>query len=329
MEETTKNALVVSGGGSRGAFAVGAIEALRQAGRTFDLVAGTSTGALIAPLVVTDDMPLLRSLYSSVRTEDIIRKRSALEILLKDALYDSHPLWSLINSFITEERYQAIVASDVELFVATVSLQTGAVTYWNQHMDGLITRRTLMRAMFASASIPVLMPPVQILEGGDQHVDGGVREMAPLKIAIDHGATDLYAIVLEPERGAPSDEEYRFIVKTLMRTINLFTEEVLLNDVRLAQLINQSVRYVAGARARARELLSDEEVASIFEAAEDPNPFADARVLNVHVIRPEQELPSSGLEFRPLAMSQMMEMGRRAAEKALADGPLEALIARR
>jgi predicted acylesterase/phospholipase RssA len=301
-----KNALVVSGGGSRGAFAVGAIEVLHEAGKTFDIVAGTSTGALIAPLIVTDDLQLLRSIYSSVRTDDIIRKRDAVEVLTKDALYDSHPLWSLINSFITEERYRQILASEAD--------------------GGPVSRRTLLRAVFASASIPVMMPPVEILEGGDQHVDGGVREIAPLKIVIDHGATDVYAIVLEPEERQRSNEEYRFVVKTLTRTMNIFTQEVLLNDVRHAQLINQGVRYLANARARAEERLSEEDVSALFDDPAVSNPFREARVLNVHVIRPERELPSSGLEFRPLVMSQMMELGRLAAEKTLQEGPLDPVI---
>lgn len=326
-----KNALVVSGGGSRGAFAVGAIEVLREAGKSFDIVAGTSTGALIAPLVVTDDIPLLRSIYGTVRTDDIIRKRDVVEILTKDAIYDSHPLWSLINSIITEERYRHILASEAELFVATVNLQTAELTHWNQHVSGLdggvISRRTLLRAVFASASIPVMMPPVRIMEDGDQHVDGGVREIAPLKIAIDHGATDIYAIVLAPEERDRSNEEFRFLIKTLTRTVGILTQEVLLNDVRHAQFINQSVRYLAHARARAEELLSQDDVSALFDDPAVKNPFRDARVLNLHVIRPERELPSSGLEFRPLVMSQMMEMGRRAAEKALQPGALEPVVA--
>lgn len=326
-----KNALVISGGGSRGSFAVGAIEVLRAAGKTFDLVAGTSTGALISPLVVTDDIQLLRTLYSSVRTDDIIRERDTVEILTRDALYDSHPLWSLLNSFITEERYQQILASTMEMFIPTVNLQSGALTYWNQHTSGPnggpMRRRTLLRAIFASASIPVMMPPVQILEGGDQHIDGGVREGAPLKIVIDHGATDVYAIVLEPEERARSDEEYRFILKTLVRSMNLFTQEVLLNDVQQAEWINQSLRYLESARSRAEALLSKEDVAAVFDNTSVPNPVENARVLNLHIIRPEHELPSSGLEFRPLIMSQMMELGRRAAARTLQDMPPDPRIA--
>jgi NTE family protein len=46
-----KPALVLSGGGSRGAFAVGAVEVLHEANIAFDIIASTSTGALIAPLL--------------------------------------------------------------------------------------------------------------------------------------------------------------------------------------------------------------------------------------------------------------------------------------
>lgn len=74
-----KRALVVSGGGSKGAFAVGAIEVLLSSGLRFDLVTGTSTGALIAPLIATDDIALLRHIYSTVHTQDILAPRSALD----------------------------------------------------------------------------------------------------------------------------------------------------------------------------------------------------------------------------------------------------------
>jgi NTE family protein len=318
------NALVVSGGGSKGAFAVGAIEKLREHNITFDMVAGSSTGALIAPLVVTDEIELLRTIYSSIRTEDILRQRDPIEILTKDAIYDTHPLWSLLHSFLTDERYRKIIASPIELYITTVNLQSGQIAYWNQHTSGPggspVSRQTLIRAVMASASQPVLMPSVAIEDSGDQYVDGGVREIAPLKVTIDHGATDAYAIVLSPEQRQRSDETYAFVVKTLLRTLDLVLQEIVTNDVNKAVLYNQAVRYLTALRAKAASFLPAEQVAAIFDDPQNPNPFADKRLLNLHVIRPAEELPSGGLEFRPLVMSQMMEMGYQAAQRALEEG---------
>lgn len=320
------NALVISGGGSKGAFAVGAIEKLREHNISFDLVAGTSTGSLIAPLVVTDEIQLLRATYSSLRTEDIIKKRDLVEILTMDAIYDSNPLWSLINSTITGARYARIIASPVELFITTVNLQSGQIEYWNQHSSGpdggVVSRRTLLRAVLASASEPVLMPPVRIKEDGDQYVDGGVRELAPLKVAIDHGATDIYAIVMSPEQRPPSEDTYIFIVKTLVRTIDLFLQEIVTNDIARAVLYNKAVRYQEALRQKAATMLTPDQVTQIFDDSQNPDPFAGKRLLNVYMIRPAEELPTGDLEFSPVVMSQMMEMGKQAAQHTLDRGPL-------
>ena len=326
-----KNALVVSGGGSKGAFAVGAIEVLRNNGIAFDIVTGTSTGALIAPLVVTDETQVLRALYSSIRTEDIIRKRNLFDILIHDSIYDSNPLWSLLNSVITQDRYKKIIDSAIELYVTTVNLQTGQIEYWNQHKSGPVGSRSsnkplshqsLLRAVFASASEPVLMPNVRIKEEGNQYTDGGVREYAPLKIAIDNGATRIYAIVLRPEKREPKDKTYDFIVKTLQRTINLFVEEVAVNDVNQAVLYNKATQYLKEARKKAKSMLTASQVKKIFDDPGNPNPFANKKILELYIIRPSSKLPTAGLEFRPFIMSQMMEMGKEAAEKVLNEGPL-------
>jgi predicted acylesterase/phospholipase RssA len=328
-----KNALVISGGGSKGAFAVGAIEVLREKDITFDMVAGTSTGALIAPLVATDEIQWLRAIYSRVRTEDIIRKRNIFDILTHDAIYDTNPLWSLLNTIITQDRYQELIDASMELYITTVNLQSGQIEYWNQHQSGPVgssttgeplSRQALLKAIFASASEPVLMPNVRIKENGDQYVDGGVREIAPLRIAIDNGATRIYAIVLRPEKRERKDKTYDFIVKTLKRTINLFVEEVAVNDIEKAVLYNKAIVYLDKARKKAETMLTPAQVNEIFDDPESPNPFAGKSVLELYLIRPAEELPTAGLEFRPFIMAQMMQMGREAAEQALNRGPLAA-----
>lgn len=319
------NALVISGGGSKGAFAVGAIEKLREVDIEFQIVSGTSTGALIAPLVVTDEIQLLRSMYSSVTTQDIIRERSGFEFLLSDSIYDTNPVWSLINSFITPARYEKIMRSTTELYLTTVDLQSGEIVYWTQpprnykHID---SREVLMRAMLASASMPVFMPDVQIDASGHQYVDGGLREIAPFKIAIDNGATDIYSIVLSPENPSPSVKTYDNIPETLLRVIELFEREIVENDVETAVLYNKAISYIHGMKETAQGLLSQSQFNQLFNDPQNPDPFVDKRLVKLWIIRPDYELPASTLEFSPFIMSQMMEMGRQAAEKALNGRPL-------
>ena len=86
-------ALVISGGGSKGAFAIGALLALREhAAWKFKHFVGTSTGALIVPLALLNEYNLLEQLYTNVTTADILKKYNVLERLLQPSLFDSRPL---------------------------------------------------------------------------------------------------------------------------------------------------------------------------------------------------------------------------------------------
>ena len=93
-------------------------------------------------------------------------------------------------------------------------MQTGRVTYWatgpataereGVEVEPIGSGEMLRRAVLASASEPVFLPLVRVKEGGEQHADGGVRELEPLKIAIQSGADEIYAVVMEPQRRTPS-----------------------------------------------------------------------------------------------------------------------------
>ena len=113
-------------------------------------------------------------------------------------------------------------------------------------------------------------------------------------------------------------------MKTLKRTINLFVEEVAVNDIEKAVLYNKAIVYLEKARKKAGKMLTPAQVNEIFDDPESPNPFVGKRILELYLIRPAEELPTAGLEFRPFIMAQMMEMGREAAEEALDRGPLVA-----
>ena len=80
--------------------------------------------------------------------------------------------------------------------------------------------------------------------------------------------------------------------------------------------------YLNKARKEAEAVLTPVQISAIFDNPENPNPFVDKRVLELYLIRPEEDLPSGGLEFRPFVMAQMMARGRSASERALNQVPL-------
>ncbi len=327
-----KPALVISGGGSRGAFAVGAVRALRERGVEFGLVAGTSTGALMAPLVAIDELDALVRVYTSVRTADILAPVSLQTAWRRGYLFDSRPLEKLAGKHITTERAERVLAGPVPIFVSAVSLQTGQLTYFqaggapgrcegSAELRPIRDRAGLLAAIVASANQPVFMPPVCITPDEEpirEYVDGGIREYAPISIAVDNGAEEIYVILHSPALAARAAREgpAQGLGLVAARALGLLIEEVGDADLKLAQLYSEATIYLETIRQNASGLgLSAEQVARLFEGR---NPLAGRRPVRLHVIRPEREFPGYGLEFHPPLMKEWLAWGARRAQEVVA-----------
>jgi predicted acylesterase/phospholipase RssA len=92
-----KRALVISGGGSKGAFAVGVIKQLQQIypSLAFDIYVGTSTGSLIVPLAAIDEISLLEEIYTTQSKGTIVKELRIGDRLNTDSVFDANPLWNL------------------------------------------------------------------------------------------------------------------------------------------------------------------------------------------------------------------------------------------
>ncbi|MCX8117015.1 MAG: patatin-like phospholipase family protein [Desulfobacterota bacterium] len=312
-----KLALVLSGGGAKGAFAAGAVKYLMiELGLRFDLVVGTSTGALIAPLVAMGDIANLVHFYENVEQQDILTDRpDLLAFLFSDALNDTRPLERLIQNFFGDRtRYEKLLHSPTEMFVTVVNMQTGEVEYGNPHQD---PKPVLLKKILASACVPVMMPPVKI--GRYQYVDGGVKEIAPFRKAIEEGATHILSVILSPDarHRAPSRKEFKSSMDILKRTLELLTDEVVDNDLKVANLYSEAIRYLDRIRRNAKEALglSDKQIRRLFTGLE--NPFEGRRIVEIVTIRPEKELLESSLEFDPDRMRKMVDMGYKKAKEVM------------
>lgn len=193
-EPRSRAVLVLSGGGSNGAFGAGFLTAWSQVGTrpTFKLVTGISTGALLAPFAFLGsayDFELER-LFTTTTTREVYKRRSPFTLLTKDSLARTGPLAEKLAQIIDAPLLEEIAAehrAGRRLYVGTTNLDAQRLVVWNMGAiaaSGAPGALELFRSvLLASAAIPVAFPPVYIRVEADgryydeMHVDGGVITM--------------------------------------------------------------------------------------------------------------------------------------------------------
>jgi hypothetical protein len=177
------NVLSLSGGGQNGAFGAGFLIGWRESGRRpeFDIVAGVSTGALLAThalLGTPADDTVLEEMYTQVTKKDIFANRTVFGLLSgADSLKDTAPLRTLIARHVTAETLQRVAAAFDDnrlIFVGTTNVDYGQTWVWNMSLLAKHGELDLYRkVLLASASFPIVFPPVEI--DGHLFVDGAAR----------------------------------------------------------------------------------------------------------------------------------------------------------
>jgi hypothetical protein len=177
------NVLSLSGGGQNGAFGAGFLIGWRESGRRpeFDIVAGVSTGALLAThalLGTPADDAILEEMYTQVTKKNIFENRTLYGLLSgADSLRDTAPLRSLIAKHITAETLQRVAAAFDDnrlILVGTTNVDYGQTWVWNMSLLAKHGKLDLYReVLLASASFPIVFPPVEI--DGHLFVDGAAR----------------------------------------------------------------------------------------------------------------------------------------------------------
>jgi len=208
------------------------IDVAREVGRAqlFDLVSGTSAGAINAlALGAYAHDPIggvtrMCETWSGLRLGQILRP-SAIELLrmlidlndvtsriaraltvraARGGLLDSRPIATLLERAIPIERLHANLAAGIVRSVAitTTHVASGRAAVFHEtfgtapgsagHGLDLITTRLGTRHALASASIPLMFPPVMI--DGDLYCDGGLRQLVPLSPSVHLGARRLLVI---------------------------------------------------------------------------------------------------------------------------------------
>lgn len=208
-------ALVISGGGSKGAFAGGVAQYLTEdLGRDYDLFIGTSTGSLLLSHMALHKAEKVKMAFTSVNQSSIfssrpflIKKKHGQETITinhfnvilnflkgRKTFGDSLNLKTLLQKTFTKEEFQQLKDSNKEVVVTVSNLSLNEVEYKSikdYDYDAFIDW------IWISCNYTPFMSLVT--KNGCEYADSGLGSMVPIEEAIKRGATEVDAIILQTE----------------------------------------------------------------------------------------------------------------------------------
>jgi predicted patatin/cPLA2 family phospholipase len=210
-----KKALVISGGGSKGAFAGGVAEyLLKEKKIIYDIFLGTSTGSLMVSHLALGKIDALKKIYTEVNQRSIFN-RNPFRILNKNGVTivnirhtatvlnflkgsktfgESKNLRKLISKNITKDIYDAILKEKKEVIVTVSNFTANRIEYKSIRKHNY---EDFCDWIWGSCNY---IPFMSLLEkNGHQYGDGGFGCLIPIREAIERGAKVIDAIILETE----------------------------------------------------------------------------------------------------------------------------------
>ncbi|MFL4977199.1 MAG: patatin-like phospholipase family protein [Xanthobacteraceae bacterium] len=282
--------LILSSGGSSGAYGAGVLVGLSQVGKRpeFSVVTGVSIGAVMAPYAFLgakyDDQ--LRDSFLDLTSADVFE-----DAVRADSLVDTWPLKNSLAKRVTPELLADVAAEHHKgrrLFVVTADLDSERPVIWNMGAiaaHGTDAALKLFRdVLLAASAIPGVFPPVYIdAEAQDRkfqemHADGGV--FGPFFVAppswLIEGASEqlptdkLYVIIhskLVPEFDVTGPEKIFILGRTISAAVKAGAqaELALLSAAAKRDGIELNVAYVDGSfRQPAQTAFDQKQMTALF-----------------------------------------------------------------
>lgn len=209
-------ALVISGGGSKGAFAGGVAQfLLKEMQHDYDIFVGTSTGSLLIPHLALQKIEKIKAVYTSVTQESIfslcpftikrdkygdkqigINHFNVLRNFLRKSktFGESYNLRTLIEETFTEDEFDTLKNSGKEVVVTVSNLSLNQVEYKSIRDFDYVD---FCDWIWISCNYTPFMSLVK--KGSCEYADGGFGSIVPIEEAIERGATEVDVIILETE----------------------------------------------------------------------------------------------------------------------------------
>jgi NTE family protein len=191
-------ALVLAGGGTRGAIQIGMLQVLTEHGFVPDRIYGSSVGAVNGAAFAGDPtregVQRMTEIWRSLTRESVYPQGRLhgpwLYVQQRDSVFVNSGLRKVIEDGIGFERLED---AEIPVEVVATSLTDGRERWF--------TYGPAAEAVLASSAVPAIFPPVEI--DGEKFIDGGVVNNVPFRRAIDGGATRIVVLLCAPPAYTP------------------------------------------------------------------------------------------------------------------------------
>jgi NTE family protein len=326
-------ALVLSGGGGRGAYHVGVLRFLEEHEWFPDIIVGTSIGAVNGAAIASGHTAhSLWALWRRLKTDDVQCRTWDLFSLDKwDHVLDTAPLRKTLieENWVDPVRINAQPAAK-HLRLTVVEMETGRLRVFGNSPDPSPSSRCEqveigIDHILASCSIPLIYPPTRIDDIA--FWDGGTVANTPLGPAIDAGAEDIVVVLMTPWEDEANRPRYTAAggVEGLLTAAQAAFEWALLAsfqaDLKLFHRTNQLVRLaIANARLRAEnEALRAQLRGQLAPSEVDEGELRYQEIDPPVIVSPRRPIPVADIiRYNPDNHERLYQMGYEDAKAAWA-----------
>ena len=257
-----KVAVVLSGGGAKGAYEAGALSSIVKKTPAIHVLTGASIGAINAAVFA----------WEYEQTGDPLQAANKLQSIWLDldGLF-RFSLWRLVGSAFTSylktgspvnfpsvidhteirnkvrellpPRIRISDLKRIELIINATCLTTGKTVSFTRDNDAY-----LWEAVLASSSLPLILPSQKI--EGSYYIDGGVFNNTPLRDAIVAQATDIFVVELKPKttelylETIQDRSEFTGVYQVGSRLMELITDKIMYEDLKNARKVNEIIEVI-------------------------------------------------------------------------------------
>jgi len=252
--------LVLSGGGAKGCFEAGALYELYDH-MSFDYIHGTSVGALNGLILCQCYLDKSKLLLKDIWTKIITKNNNVFQKKYFSALVGKPPLnFSPLRKVIQDNiNLKKIISMKQTLRFTAVDLVSGKSIVMSNHECG--NPNELLDSIIASATIPPAFVPVKM--GENKLIDGGTRDNVPIQSLRNQNIKSALVILCNPKKIDEKKGEYNNLFSIGLRTIDIMTHEITINDIDNIMKINNLLKILKKEEIENNEWLENKEIFEI------------------------------------------------------------------